>query len=183
MSFGLWTKQDTWQRHHWPTFVAVFWHKIDQTTDQETDGQFTRQSLVILIMLNNNLRPGFWPDLYILLPSSLSGGRGPGSGGHRCVEDRCGVPATLVQRRQQHSDARLRLGAHLGSVDGCKEMNWHWLKKLINSDMDGSDKRHSQSVSQLIDLLFVLLPPREPQQCVCWRRLQRHPALPLLGCC
>lgn len=48
----------------------------------------------------------------------LSGGRSPVSGRDRSVEDGGGVPAALVPRRQQHSDGRLRVGAHLGLVQG-----------------------------------------------------------------
>lgn len=54
---------------------------------------------------------------YVLMCPCVSGGRGPGSGGDWCVEDRGRVPTALVQRRQQHGNARLCLCTHLGLVN------------------------------------------------------------------
>lgn len=43
-----------------------------------------------------------------------SGGRSPGPGRDGCPKDWGGVPTALVQRRQQHSHARLCLSANMG---------------------------------------------------------------------
>lgn len=123
-----------------------------------------------------------------VLPS-LSGGRGPGSGRDWCVEDRGRVPAPLVQWCQQHGDARLRLSAHMGLVNSRSNVfellllpeTSYWY--CFYDEMDGRNESVPQLIWGFIHQLYVLLPPREPQRCVCWCWLQRHPSLSLLGCC
>lgn len=124
----------------------------------------------------------YFSDCVSHCPLPVTGWRSPGSGWDRCTEDWGRVPAAVVQRRQQRSHARLRLGTHLGLVKSFRmqeivvEKVWLFFDNEVNV-----------SVGIRADLsgkyLLNVSSSREPQRCICWCWLQRYPPLPLLGCC
>lgn len=103
------------------------------------------------------------PCIHVLMCPSVSGGRGPGSGGNWCVEDRGRFPAALVQRCQQHGNARLRLCTHLGLVDSSE----------ARPDGVSSMKQMSVMSSTLLNISRLLLfPQRTTTVCLIMPDLQ-----------